>query len=221
MYANWRYPAAQEALIQLATDLSADPFDRLNATDAIGYAVRFQVKGVRQDPQMFRALVSLLTDKVEPVRSTAAGVLMPAYETAVEGPGRRRAPEGGWEKWLDEITAHTMPAPDRTADPAAKFQQTLKSAEGGSVPAQAALGMMYATGKGVQQNYGEAFKWWVKAGEGGDLVAARFAWQNRSTQGVQRNPEVVAQLAKMLGEAVPVPRTAAAPAGAPAPARQQ
>ena len=81
---------------------------------------------------------------------------MPAYETAVEGPGRRRAPEGGWEKWLDEITAHRMPHTDRTADPAAKFQQTLKSAEGGSVPAQAALGMMYATGKGVQQNYGEA-----------------------------------------------------------------
>ena len=104
MYANWRYPAAQEALIQLATDRTADPADRINATDAIGYAVRFQVKGVRQDPPMFRALVSLLTDKVEPVRSTAAGILMPAYETAVEGPGkRRRAPEGGWEKWLDDI----------------------------------------------------------------------------------------------------------------------
>ena len=56
MYANWRYPAAQTALIQLATNTSADPFDRVNATDALGYAVRFQVKGVRQDPAMFSAL---------------------------------------------------------------------------------------------------------------------------------------------------------------------
>ena len=63
----------------------ADPLDRLNAADAIGYAVRFQVKGVPQDPPLFQALVSLLQDKEEPVRSTAAGVLAPLYES-----GRRR-----------------------------------------------------------------------------------------------------------------------------------
>src|SRR6185295_11082420 len=63
MYANWRYDAAQKALIALATDTSANPVDRLNATDALGYAVRLQVKGVRQDPQMFRALVTLQQDK--------------------------------------------------------------------------------------------------------------------------------------------------------------
>ena len=56
MDAGWRYEAAQKALIQLATDKSADPADRLNATDAIGYALRLQVKGVRQDPPMFEAL---------------------------------------------------------------------------------------------------------------------------------------------------------------------
>ena len=72
MYANWRYPAAQTALIQLATDKSADAADRVNATDALGYAVRLQVKGVRQDPAMFRALVTLLQDKDEPVRSAAS-----------------------------------------------------------------------------------------------------------------------------------------------------
>ena len=64
MYANWRYAAAQKALIQLATDKTADPSDRLDATDALGYAVRFQVKGVRQDPPMFQALVALLQEKV-------------------------------------------------------------------------------------------------------------------------------------------------------------
>ena len=85
MYANWRYAPAQQALIELATDKSADPLDRLNATDAIGYAVRLQVKGVRQDPPMFQALVSLLQDKEEPVRSTAAGILAPVYEPAGEG----------------------------------------------------------------------------------------------------------------------------------------
>src|SRR6266581_3711558 len=54
MYANWRYEAAQKALIQISTDRGADPLDRLHATDAIGSAVRFQVKGVRQDPPMFQ-----------------------------------------------------------------------------------------------------------------------------------------------------------------------
>jgi len=110
MYANWRYEAAQKALIQLATDKNADPFDRLNATDAMGYAVRLQVRGVRQDPPMFHALVSLLRDKEEPVRSTAAGILAPVYEPSGEGAQRRRAPEGGWEKWLDEITTKEMGA---------------------------------------------------------------------------------------------------------------
>ena len=50
MYANWRYTPAQQALIQLATDKGADSLDRLNATDAIGYAVRLQVKGVAPGP---------------------------------------------------------------------------------------------------------------------------------------------------------------------------
>ena len=166
---------------------------------------------------MFRALVSLLTEKDEPVRSTAAGILMPAYETAVEGPQKRRAPEGGWDKWLDEITAHNLPNPLTPSDPASAFQQTLKSAEGGSASAQSAVAMMYATGKGVQQNFADAYNWWLKAAQAGDLVAARFAWNHRTSAGVQRNPTVTAELAKMLGETVPVPRTAAAPAQTAAP----
>ena len=157
MYANWRYTAAQQALIQLAVDKGADPLDRLNAADAIGYAVRLQVKGVPQDPPMFQALVSLLQDKEEPVRSTAAGTLAPLYESAGEGPQRRRAPDGGWEKWLNGITAQyqvtSTPAP---GDLAAAFQTTLKAAEQGDIKAQAATAMLYANGKGVQQNYAEA-----------------------------------------------------------------
>ena len=220
MYANWRYAPAQQALIQLAIDKGADPLDRLNAADAIGYAVRFQVKGVRQDPPMFQALVSLLQDKEEPVRSTAAGILAPLYESAGEGPQRRRAPDGGWEKWLNGITAQyqvtSMPA---QSDLAAAFQTTLKAAEQGDTKAQAAAAMLYANGKGVQQNYAEAGKWWIKAAEGGDLAAARHAWNlYRNGEGVERNAAIANQWAKAIGEPVQVPR--ATPAAAAAPSKQ-
>ena len=219
MYANWRYAPAQKALIQLATDKTADPLDRLNATDAIGYAVRFQVKGVQQDPPMFQALISLLQDKEEPVRSAAVGILAPMYEPSGEGAQRRRSPEGGWQKWLDDLIAKQPrefgPPP---ADLASAFHQTLQAAEQGTVTAQAAVAMMYADGKGVQQNYAEAGKWWIKAAEGGDLVAARHAWNlYRNGEGVDRNATLANQWAKVIGEPVQVPRNPAAAApGTPA-----
>jgi hypothetical protein len=217
MYANWRYTPAQKALIHLATDKGADPLDRLNATDAIGYAVRLQVKGVRQDPPMFEALVSLLQDKDEPVRSTAAGILAPLYESSGEGAQRRRAPEGGWDKWLNEISSQNLvigqPAQN---DIHSAFQSTLKAAEQGDVKAQAATAMMYANGKGVQQNYAEAGKWWIKAAEGGDLIAARHAWNlYRNGEGVERNAAIANQWAKVIGEPVQVPRTTPAATAAP------
>ena len=215
MHANWRYAPAQQALIQIATDKSVDPLDRLHATDALGQAVRLQVKGIRQDPPMFHALVSLLQEKDEPVRSTAAGILAPVYEPAAEAGQRRRSPEGGWEKWLADISAQHPPKglPAGT-DVAAAFQTTLKAAEQGNVPAQASVAMMYANGKGVQQNYAEAGKWWVKAAEGGDLVAARHAWNlYRNGEGTARNPAIANQWAKVIGEPIQVPRaSSAAPA---------
>jgi TPR repeat protein len=218
MYANWRYAPAQQALIQMAVDKSADPLDRLNATDAIGYAVRLQVKGIRQDPPMFHALVSLLQEKDEPVRSTAAGILAPIYEPAAEGAQRRRSPEGGWEKWLADISAqHPAKGLPAGTDVAAAFQSTLKAAEQGNIPAQASVAMMYANGKGVQQNYAEAGKWWVKAAEGGDLVAARHAWNlYRNGEGAARNPAIANQWAKVIGEPVQAPRATPPAAATPA-----
>jgi predicted esterase len=205
MYANWRYQAAQAALIQLATNTSADQADRINAADALGYAVRLQVKGVRQDPPMFQALVSLLKDKDEPVRSTAALALAPAYEPAP----RRRSPEGGWEKWLDELAAKERRVLPATGDLASAFQTTLKAAEGGSPVAQSAVAMMYANGKGVEQNYAEAARWWAKAASGGDLVAARHAWNiYRNGEGVPRNTPVANQMAALIGEPIQAPRAA-------------
>ena len=158
---------------------------------------------------MFQALVGLLQDKDEPVRSTAAGVLAPLYESAGEGPQRRRAPEGGWEKWLAGIAAqYQVISLSTETDPASAFQSTLKAAEQGDTKAQAATAMSYANGKGVQQNYAEAGKWWIKAAEGGDLAAARHAWNlYRNGEGVERNPAIANQWAKVIGEPVQVPRT--------------
>lgn len=216
MYANWRYTPAQKALIELATNKTADPLDRLNATDALAYAVRLQVKGVRQDPPMFQALVSLLQEKEEPIRSTAAGALAPLYEPSGEGQQRRRAPEGGWEKFLSDISAqHMVIGFPAGTDLTAAFQSTLKSAEQGSVSAQATVAMMYANGKGVQQSYAEAGKWWVKAAEGGDMKAARHAWNlYRNGEGVERNPTVANQWAKVIGEPVQMLRNSQAAPGA-------
>lgn len=211
MYANWRYPAAQAALTELALDKTVDATDRLTATDALGFALRYQVKGFRQDPSLFRALVALLQDKDEPVRSTAAGILAPVYEFGGDGPQRKRAPEGGWEKWLDSLTSKRDPLPS-------SFQQTLQAAQGGFVPAQTAVGMMYADGKDVRQNYSEAGKWWVKAAEAGDLDAGRLAWNlYRNGEGVDRDPAIANQMAKLIGEPIQQPRantqaTPAAPA---------
>jgi TPR repeat protein len=55
----------------------------------------------------------------------------------------------------------------------------MQSAEKGYVPAQATLGMFYANGKGVEQNYSEARKWFVKAAEGGHKLALESATYGR------------------------------------------
>jgi len=226
--ANWRSPAAQQALIQLATDKGADPSDRLNAADALGQAVKLQVKGVRQDPPMFQALVSLLGDKDEPVRSTASAILAPLYQPG-DGNPSRRAPAGGWQQWLDEIAAkeagylkdYEVCGAGKSSqeakepvdlfclggasllrkDPVSAFQYTLQAAERGYVPAQAVVGMLYANGKGVQQNYAEAGKWWVRAAEGGHLLAANNAsLLYRNGEGVPRDANVSNKWAKFVAD---------------------
>ena len=62
-YANWRSPAAQQVLIQRATDQSLDLDARLDAADGLAQAVKLQAAGVQQDPPMFRALVGLLSEE--------------------------------------------------------------------------------------------------------------------------------------------------------------
>ena len=88
------------------------------------------------------------------------------------------------------------------------FQSALKAAEQGNVAAQASVALMYANGKGVQQNYAEAGKWWIKAAESGDLAAARHVWNlYRNGEGVERNAAIANQWAKVIGEPIPAPRS--------------
>ena len=195
--AQWRSAASQQALIAAAlnTDPSADQSDRVSAVDGLCQAVRLQLKGVRQDPPVFKALVATLTDKNEDLRTMAANFLAPIRDGDFRGDAGRpekKMPEGGWQVWLDDITSKNAsyqkdyevcgasggsnePADlfckGRGESPAEAFQTTMKAAEMGYVPAQAALGMMYANGKGVQQNYAEAGNWWKKAAEGGHPLA--------------------------------------------------
>lgn len=203
MNAQWRSAAAQKILIDLAANpaQAINPADRMSAVDGLGQTVKFQIKGVRQDPPVFKELVALLDDKNEDVRVMAANILEPIRDSDFRGDsGRpeRKAPEGGWNRWLDDITAEdagygkdyeVCHAASLTApvdlfckggeylakQPKLAFQNTLQAAEQGYVPAEAAVAMMYANGKGVQQDYVEAGKWWSKAAVGGHALAAKNA----------------------------------------------
>ena len=239
--ANWRSEAAQQALIELATnpDKAVEPADRIGAVDGLVYAVRYQVKGVRQDPPMFKALVKLLDDKNEEVRVMASNILAPIRDSDFRGDlGRpeRKSPTGGWQQWLDEITAknagylkdYEVCAGNRGTqkpedlycmggasllgynlgtgqqvrkDAALAFKYTLQAAEQGYVPAEAAVGMMYANGKGVQQNYPEAAKWWIAAAEGGHVLAAgNVSMLYRGAAGVRPDPAVANKWAKFVAD---------------------
>ncbi len=198
LHANWRSARAQQVLIDFVREHRDSP-DRIAAIDAIGYAVRFQVKGVRQDPNLFRALVDLLQDTDEEARTMAANILAPIRDKDFRGDAGRpeaKSPAGGWPAWLDEVTAkqagylqdYQQCAPGSSdpaltlyceggkklrQDPAVAFAKTKQAAELGFVPAQAMLGMMYANGQGVLQDYAEAREWWAKAAAAGHPLAAQ------------------------------------------------
>jgi len=213
-YANWRYQPAQQALIQRATDQSLDLEARLDAADGLAQAVRLQAAGVPQDPPMFRALVNLLHErgKNEPLQAAAYIALAPIRPYIIGGSDEGQfPPDGGWEKWLDRITTeqagdgiyyrvcraagsnntggtpvdHFCAGGDWVSkNPAKAFQLTLQAAQAGYVPAQEVVGMMYAVGKGVQQDYKEAAKWFLTAAEAGNpRAAANFTAVSRNLRG--------------------------------------
>jgi TPR repeat protein len=229
-YANWRSAAAQQVLIERVTNKSLDLNARLDAADGLAYAAKLQATGVQQDPPMFRALVSLLNEKEEPLRAIAFLALAPIRRYIVGGADEGQfPPEEGWEKWLEKITAqqagdqtyysicgppgssHTTAEPVDVFcaggalvnhNPAEAFQFTLQAAQRGYVPAEEVVGMMYAIGKGVQQDYNEAGKWFLTAAEAGNTRAAtNYVGSLRSNMGnLRRDPELSVRWAKFLLE---------------------
>ena len=227
-YANWRSRAAQQVLIQRATDQSLDLDSRPDAADGLAQAVNLQTTGVQQDQPMFRSLVGLLSEKEEPLKAVAFLALAPIREYIVGGSnGGQFPPTGGWEKWLEKITAEQ--AGDRIYyrvcgsvgmsgsgtdpvdlfcaggdlvghNPAQAFRLTLQAAERGYVPAQEVVGMMYAIGKGVQQDYREAGKWFLTAAEAGNTRAAiNYVGSLRRGMGnLRTDPELTGRWAKFL-----------------------
>ena len=64
--------------------------------------------------------------------------------------------------------------------------------------------MDYAIGKGVQQNYPEAAKWWLKAAEGGHPLAAQsISMIYRGGAGVKGDQALSAKWAKVAEERRP------------------
>ena len=243
--ANWRSEAAQQALVNLATgrQKAVDENDRIAAADGIVFAARLQVRGVRQDPQLFKALVALLGDQNQELKMMATNTLAPIRDSGFRGDlGRpeQKEPTGGWDDWVNEVSAKsagyrkdyeacaarkqtTQPGLDAycaggkyllgrdpvtnqpvPVDPVLAFQNTFKAAEQGYVPAEAAIGMMYAIGKGVQQNYAEAAIWWTKAAEAGHVLAATNASMvYRGVPGVKADKVKSEQWAKFAAEHSP------------------
>ena len=68
------------------------------------------------------------------------------------------------------------------------FNATEISAKKGDMTAQYNLGVMYANGQGVTQNYSKAFEWYSRAAAQGDADAQyRLGLMYASGQGVTQN----------------------------------
>jgi hypothetical protein len=201
--ANWRSEAAQKALVDFVThpEKALDAVDRVGALDAIVQAVRFQVKGVRQDPALFQALVTLVDDKDEELRTMASNTLAPIRDSEFRGDlGRpeKKVPNGGWSQWLSETTAK-----------AAGYLKDYEVCGWGTTPSSAALpgnrgkaepednfcmggasllGYNLATGQSVRKHPTMAFKHTLQAAEQGYVPAeAAVGMMYANGKGVQQN----------------------------------
>jgi proline iminopeptidase len=232
--ANWRSNAAERALVDAALhpERAVAEGDRVAAVDGIAYAVRFQLKGARQDPPLFAALVTLLTDRNEELRTMAANILAPIRDPDFRGDlGRteQKTPLGGWQSWLEDVTVKAAdyrndyrvcanrPAGGMSpvdlycqghalsTDPVQAFQKTLQAAEQGYVPAEAMVGMFYAVAKGTPQSFPDAVQWWTRAAESGHSLAAQsLSMAYRGVAGVKADAVLSAGWAKIAQDRVPV-----------------
>lgn len=231
--ANWRSAEAQRALAHFLADpaKAVEPSDRVSVADAIVEAGRFQLRGVRQDAILFQALVGMLEDKDEEIRTIATNTLMPIRDREFRGDlGRpeKKAPDGGWTAWLTEVTARAagyrrdyvkcgQPVNAAEAlfckggelmstDPAKALQLTLQAAEQGYHPAEAMVGMMYVVGKGTEQNNPEGAKWLAKAADAGDTLAATNAMMlYNGSPGLRKDAALAEKYTKIAATRTPLP----------------
>lgn len=173
--------------------------------------------------------------KNEPLHAAAFIALAPVRPYIIGGSGSGQfPPDGGWEKWLDKITVEQQG--DRvyynvcetrgsgqstggqavdlfcagrdlvSTNPARAFQSTLQAAKAGYDPAQEVVGMMYAVGKGVEQDLKEAAKWFLTAAEAGNLrAAANLGAVSRSLRGDADMTQRWARFLSVHPEYSPVP----------------
>ena len=105
--ANWRNQAAQKAVIDFASNSAGDLTERGLAVDAIGVAAKYQIGGAvdtggYQDPALFLALVSLLSDSDATLRNKAFTILKPALPTSSYDPATPPASQAAAiQAWVD------------------------------------------------------------------------------------------------------------------------
>ena len=88
--------------------------------------------------------------------------------------GRRRAYVGATTRLTDAAGVPQLPPPEqRTADrfDGADCDEMVRAAEQGDAQTQISLGVMYATGRGVQRDDAEAVRWFRRAAEQGNAKA--------------------------------------------------
>ncbi len=171
--ANWRSDVAQRALIALATgqEQAADENDRINAADGIVQAVKLQIRGARQDADLFQALVALLNDKNEELRTMASNTLEPIRDASFRGDLGRpelKEPNGGWNAWLNQVSA-------KAAGYQKDYEVCAQTVEGAAADyctgGNYLLGRNLATGQPMPKDPVQAFQNTLKAAEQGYMPA--------------------------------------------------
>jgi dienelactone hydrolase len=105
--ANWRYPEAQEFLIQISRKKSSPVEDRVQAIQALGKAVKLALLGNYEDKNVLWTLVLLLDDDDLNVRTAAFAQLEKGVKSTFEykpdmGTSERKACMAKWKSWCEQ-----------------------------------------------------------------------------------------------------------------------
>ncbi|MBK5291484.1 MAG: ankyrin repeat domain-containing protein [Acidobacteriia bacterium] len=124
--------------------------------------------------------------------SEAAKRTGPCRSTLVEIVADARQHNGGTFRAHGEAIQGTIEEPD--VDDDAFFQEALRNAEEGNVTAQNSVATFYASGTSVDQDFGEAVKWYRRAAEQGsvDAQATLGAFLYSNDHGVPWDPDQAA-----------------------------